>query len=258
MIFEGAEITASTTHNSNVSGQRRNRVEQYYASLDFSSRRDIEKLLSAYREVVLLLSKKGTTKSVDDLVRRMEQEGFRFVDGRFVPLPRKEAPLAETIREYAATFDLEGLSMQIDRLVDSTESDPALAVGTAKELIETVCKTILEDRGVPADNDDMGKLVRTVGKELSLLPESIPDSAKGDKIIRRVLSNFNQITQGLAELRNLYGTGHGRSGRTGGIQPRHAKLAVGAAVTLATFLLETHMERDLQDSVSQSTNGSAN
>jgi hypothetical protein len=51
------------------------------------------------------------------------------------------------------------------------------------------------------------------------------------------------VSQSLAELRNLYGTGHGKGGRTKGLSPRHAKLAVGAAATLAVFLFETHKER---------------
>ena len=110
-------------------------------------------------------------------------------------------------------------------------------------MVETVCKTILEDRVGSAPSEDLHILVRAVAKELSLLPEDIPNNAKGSKVICRLLSNLNQVAQGLAELRNLYGTGHGRDGRFVSIQPRHAKLAVGAATTLSLFLLETHLER---------------
>ena len=110
-------------------------------------------------------------------------------------------------------------------------------------MVETICKTILEKRGVSTDDKELPKLVRTTAKELALLPEAVPDKAKGSEVIRRLLSNLNQVAQGMAELRNLYGTGHGRAGRVKGIQPRHARLAVGAAATLATFLLETHLER---------------
>ena len=42
-----------------------------------------------------------------------------------------------------------------------------------------------------------------------------------------------------AELRGLYGTGHGKHANTEGLSARHAKLAVGAAATLVTFLFET-------------------
>ena len=46
----------------------------------------------------------------------------------------------------------------------------------------------------------------------------------------------------LAELRGLYGTGHGKHGKASGLNARHAKLAVGASSTLAIFLFETHKE----------------
>lgn len=61
--------------------------------------------------------------------------------------------------------------------------------------------------------------------------------------MRRLLGNLGNVAQGLAELRNLYGTGHGRTGSAKGLSARHARLAVGSAGTLATFLLETHEER---------------
>ena len=66
-----------------------------------------------------------------------------------------------------------------------------------------------------------------------------------------MLSSLNQVSQGIAELRNLYGTGHGRDGRFISIQPRHAKLAVGAAATLGAFLMETHLERIRQETASK-------
>ena len=34
------------------------------------------------------------------------------------------------------------------------------------------------------------------------MPDSIPDHAKGSEVIRRMLSSLNQISQGIAELRN--------------------------------------------------------
>ncbi|WP_420905026.1 abortive infection family protein [Candidatus Magnetaquiglobus chichijimensis] len=56
-----------------------------------------------------------------------------------------------------------------------------------------------------------------------------------------------QCPQGMAELQNLYGTGHSPSAKTNrGIQPGHARLATGVvAATLASFLFETHLERNI-------------
>jgi hypothetical protein len=57
----------------------------------------------------------------------------------------------------------------------SVESDPALTLGTAKELIETACKTILEERGTtPPPDWDLGKLGKETREVLGLLPATIP------------------------------------------------------------------------------------
>lgn len=136
------------------------------------------------------------------------------------------------------------LFQQITRMEAAVANDPALAIGTAKELIETCCKTILDARGVCfSSSADVGNLVKLTAKALELTPEDIPDRAKAADTIKRLLSNLGTIAAGLAELRNRYGTGHGKAAGSKGLAPRHAKLAVGAAATLAVFLAETHSER---------------
>lgn len=134
---------------------------------------------------------------------------------------------------------------QITRMEGAIENDPGLAIGTAKELVETVCRTILEERRIEIPvNEDLPKLVKTTAKELKLTPEDIPDEAKASESIKRLLSNLASITNGIAELRNSYGTGHGKGAKSKGLSPRHAKLAVGAASTLAIFLIESNFERN--------------
>ena len=249
MIFEGAELSPNKACIPPVNGERRSLVEQYYANINFESTIETKKLLLAYGEIFLRLHRDETCKTRnEDLLRLMKKDRYEFDGENFVPLPNRQQPPIESIRSLAEDFDLPSLSIEIDRLARAAEEDPSLAVGTAKEMVETICKTILKDRGVNPQSEDLPKLVRDTAKELSLLPDSIPDEAKGSEIIRRMLSNLNQVSQGIAELRNLYGTGHGRDGRFVGIQPRHAKLAVGAAATLGMFLLETHLDRTTQES----------
>ncbi len=140
-------------------------------------------------------------------------------------------------------FDAKHMADQIRRMESAVESDPSLAIGTAKELIETCCKTILAERGKPVSGTpDVSALTKETLKELKLVPEGIPDTARGADVIKRLLSNLGTIGNSLAELRGLYGTGHGKHGTATGLGARHAKLAVGAAATLAVFLFETHKE----------------
>jgi hypothetical protein len=147
------------------------------------------------------------------------------------------------VRQARATFDEDYISQQITRMEASVETDPDLAVGTSKELVETTAKAILAARGMePATRSDLPRLVRDVGTELGLVPQGIPNETKAADTVRRILGSLSTLVSGIDDLRNLYGTGHGRlPGR--GVQPRHAKLVVGAASALSVFLWETHLAR---------------
>jgi hypothetical protein len=136
------------------------------------------------------------------------------------------------------------VAQQITRMEAAVLNDPALAIGTAKELVETCCKTILQARSVSfGRNADIPELTKLAVKALELTPDDIPEKSKAVETIKRLLSNLATVTQGIAELRNHYGTGHGKAAGAKGLGPRHAKLAVGAASTLAVFLTETHNDR---------------
>ena len=256
MFFEGAGFSCISDYKPPISGSRRSLVEQYYAGIDFTSQTDTEKLLQAYGEIVYKLSQDPIgDKQKIDLLRRMKRDGYDYDGEYFVRIGSRQLPAVDTIRELATSLNLQGLKAEVDRMAQAAEDDPTLAVGTAKELIETICKTILEDRCISPKDEDLPKLVRITAKELALLPEEVDDSVKGAEIIRRLLSSLNQIAQGMAELRNLYGTGHGRDGRFVGMQPRHARLAVGAAATLGMFLMETYMAKSpsVPDSTASTT-----
>jgi Abortive infection C-terminus len=170
----------------------------------------------------------------EKLIERCKEIAARLLSGK-VNL--------DHLKQTATVFDARHLADQIRRMEQSIESDPALAIGTAKELVETCCKTILAERGKPVTGTpDMPTLTKETMKELKLVPEGIHEASRGSDIIKRLLSNLGTIGNGLAELRGLYGTGHGKHGKTSALSARHAKLAVGSASTLATFLFDTHKE----------------
>lgn len=182
----------------------------------------------------------------------LKQDGFEIsekarISGKPIYIGRNigsaSLPGVTVVKETLSGTDLVYVAQQITRMEAAVLNDPSLAIGTAKELIETCCKTILAERGItPEASLDLPKLVKATVKELKLTPNDIPDEAKAAETIRRLLSNLATITNGIAELRNKYGTGHGKAASSKGLGPRHAKLAVGAASTLAVFLVETHRE----------------
>lgn len=143
--------------------------------------------------------------------------------------------------EIKNIFDAEYVSQQINLMESSIETSPYQAIGTAKELIETACKSIFKDRQEEYDkNWDLSKLMKETTKLLNLTPNDISNEAKAASSIRQILGSLSAVVQGIAEVRNEYGSGHGKDSGFKGLQPRHAKLAVGASSTLAIYLLETH------------------
>lgn len=197
---------------------------------------EIERLRQGYN---LLLRNEGY-----EIVPKAKMGSRAIYAARQIALS-SEVHVNELKKKFTGT-DTNYVLEQITRMESAIENDPGLAIGTAKELVETVCKTILEERGVSIEgNPNLPKLVKETAKELKLTPSDIPNEAKASKSIKRLLSNLATITNGVVQLRNSYGTGHGKSAKYKGLGSRHAKLAVGSASTLAIFLVETHHEKNV-------------
>ena len=81
-------------------------------------------------------------------------------------------------------------------------------------------------------------LYKATAKVLKLSRDSVPDSAKGSQAAQRVLQNLATSVQGLAELRNELGLGHGRTTPSPALA-RHARLAANCARTVVEVLFDT-------------------
>ncbi|HEY0151052.1 MAG TPA: abortive infection family protein [Longimicrobium sp.] len=251
--FDAAHIRWDAEHSTTgIDGARRSLVEQFYATVDWTRWSETRRVLPVYEHFLDRLEERisrgdlpeENARSRDKLLRALARDGFDYVDGRIVR--RAGALHLDELTGTVHQMDAPELQRQIERMRLSVEDDPGLAIGTAKELLESVARTILAERGVEAaESWDVARLVGAARESLSLLPEDIDSDHKGAAAIKRLLGQLGATVQSLAELRNLYGTGHGKVGSRSSVHPRHARLAVGAAATLATFLLETHQSRGL-------------
>lgn len=251
--FSAAGLEPDRSYDPQLGGQRREFVEQYYHAVHFTDSAQVSRVLNVYEAILghceTHLTNPGAytdpaalKREYDKLLGCLRRDGYVFEDGRL--RAKGDSSLLRHLSTTATSLDADYLATQVDRLGEAVEQDSDLAIGQAKELVETCCKTILAASG-ESDYDrlDLVPLVKKTMKYLQLLPEDIPDSAKGNKTIKAVLGNLAMISQGMAELRNLYGTGHGKHAKHKRLPVRHARLAVGAATTLASFLFETHSER---------------
>lgn len=105
----------------------------------------------------------------------LKPDGFQLVEktrmsGRPVYAARHgremPAPGVKAVRATLAGTDPGYVAQQITRMEAAVDNDPDLAIGTAKELVETCCKTILEERSVEVPKSiDLGPLVKMTCRE---------------------------------------------------------------------------------------------
>lgn len=176
-----------------------------------------------------------------EIAERTRMSGRPIFAARKVQIAGNEvSQVKEAFKETASEYAMR----QITRMETAIWDDPGLAIGTAKELIETCCKSILKECGIQIEgNPDIPRLVKITAKELDLTPDDIPGKPQTDDTIRRLLGSLSTIAQSIAELRNIHGTGHGKESDTKSLHQRHARFAAGAASSLVVFLLETHQAK---------------
>lgn len=157
-----------------------------------------------------------------------------FLSGQGTPLGDLE--------QAASSRDIPELARQIARIRRTATTDPEVAIGQAKEMLETVMKSILGQHG-PNTDVDIIKMVKLTREKLGL------DGGGANTYRNRTLSNLTQLVEGVNKLRNLYGTGHGRS-RAGETDPGHARLVVDSSAALCVYFLEIDRERQPSESES--------
>ncbi|MCV7040508.1 abortive infection family protein, partial [Mycolicibacterium moriokaense] len=144
------------------------------------------------------------------------------------------------IAELVVNLDTGGrpaLNEQLSRL-QRADDDPALALGSAKDLLEAVAKFVLSELEWPIQpNADFGQLWYLARERLGILPQQVAGTTLGANHIKSVLQSAWTIAEQVNALRNLQGTGHGRTLPTG-VTAELARLVVKEACSVAEFALD--------------------
>ena len=149
----------------------------------------------------------------------------------------------QRIKAVAASLDSDNLYEDLRRLERIGDSEPGETIALSKEIVESCCKLILDDRQVNyREGADFPELLKLLRQEIKIMPDVIGEGAKCHKEIREVLTSLGKIAYALGPIRNAYGKGHGRGREFRGLEPRHARLAIGAASTFVEFVLDRHRQ----------------
>jgi len=142
-------------------GQRRSLVEQYYAAIDFSNPRDVQRLLAVFEDILIEIPEEYAS-SREKLLTYLKRDGFDYIDKRLVSQKLEHAALKDIA---GGDIDTEHLQVYLARMAAALSDDPSLAIGSAKELAEATMKTILRARAVVFDETaDVPKLLKLTQK----------------------------------------------------------------------------------------------
>ena len=179
------------------SGQRRGLFEEYVTGVDQNKPAEIAKLTEAL--AVFLRRFDGVHRT--ETLASLERDGFEVLEsGRIVSKTPQGFTLA-TVSDFAA------IAERATELRSEAATHPNDAIGHARELVESTCKTILEDRGAPVPKG-MKDLVSATLATLNLVPSTAHEAKKGAEAIKSTLLALDTAVRGVSDLRLLY-SGHG-------------------------------------------------
>ncbi len=144
----------------------------------------------------------------------------------------------DQVKSIAQPIGAEYLHQQITRMESAVHKDSELAIGTAKEFLETICKTILLKTGNISSNEDLPSLIKSAIGKIDFDFGNSPDAQRAKSALRRLLGNLSGVGSAVGEVRNILGSGHGKAATMRTVDPIYARLVVGAAIALGVFLFE--------------------
>ncbi|MFF3038902.1 abortive infection family protein [Arthrobacter citreus] len=242
----------------NDESARRERMRRYLVTLDVNSSADAQKLTAVFSDFLQRVAQDhsngwGTNDGLrEKWIRILRADGFDVDEAtRLVRLGRTGVHLTE--HALNALPGPQSIHDHLRRLGDSIDTDPWLAVSTAKAQIESIAKCVLTARGksytragkVPA-------LVNAAQESLGLAAKSVSNE---DKALRQALQSLVTLTQSGTELKNNVGIDQGGEEVPRLVRPRHARLVVGTAQVWCQLMLETLADTDAPWRRSTSSSG---
>ncbi len=172
-----------------------------------------------------------------DTVRRIEAAlaknglqyriGGHITDGGLAP--------SKGLRELIHGRDVPAIHREFERAMENVEAKPREAVSAAANILESIFKVYIEDNGLTMpDKQDLQPVFKVVRAHLGLDPANL-----GDRDLQTIITGLFSVVDGVGALRTHTSSAHSEGRKGYKLEPRHARLAINAAHSVATFILET-------------------
>lgn len=173
-------------------------------------------------------------KKQREIKNALSKHNLQYFQGRVL---KGGQVVTQSLHECVKKEGLSAVEAEIQRALDSVEKDPLDAVHRAATVLESVFKNYLDEHEqlYNKSSDTLSVLWSAVRGHIGINPKELDN-----KDLKKIASGLCQIVDGTMALRNKKSSAHGQSEeqfKQNNIKPRHARLAIHAAHTLASYVI---------------------
>lgn len=146
---------------------------------------------------------------------------------------------SRSLAELIKGRDIPSIDAEFNRALANVNSQPREAVSAACNILESIFKTYIADEKLDMpQKQDLQNVWKVVRADLGFDPAALEDDD-----LKKILSGVLSIVDGIGAFRTHASSAHGQGRKIYNLKPRHARLAIHSAHTIALFILETWDER---------------
>lgn len=171
------------------------------------------------------------------LISILERCNLQYLSGGHIS-DGSSAP-SKSLQELIKGRNVPAIEAEFDRALANVNSEPREAVSAACNILESMFKVYIADENLEMpQKQDLQNVWKVVRGDLGFEPGSIQDDD-----LKKILSGILSVVDGIGAFRTHASSAHGQGRKLYNIKPRHARLAIHSAHTIALFVLETWDEK---------------
>lgn len=149
------------------------------------------------------------------------------------------SPTSKALSELIKGLDIPSIDTEFERALSNVNTEPREAVSAACNILESIFKVYIEDEELEKpQKQDLQNVWKVVRNDLGFNTNTLEDND-----LRKIMSGILSVVDGIGAFRTHASSAHGPGRKVYNLKPRHARLAIHSAHTIALFVLETWNER---------------
>lgn len=176
-------------------------------------------------------------KRIERIKQALARANLQYISG--VKVSHISGSASRSLKDIIKGLDHTSIDQEFDRAIKNVERSPREAVSAACNILESIFKTYIDEENLPLPKkQDLQPIWKVVRNDLGLDPSKVEE-----RDLQEIISGIFATVNGIGALRTHASSAHGAGNKTYDLKPRHARLAVHGAHTLATFVLESWQEK---------------